>query len=171
MSSIKELREQPLAAGVVRWIGLSPERRGIILTPQSVRAEVGTGLVGDHHARSGKSKRQVTLIQAEHLPVIAGFLRRNELDPALLRRNLVVSGVNLLALKDRSFQIGNAQFRGSGPCAPCSRMEEMLGPGGYSAMRGHGGITAVVEIAGTIQIGDAVLPLDMEELDESSVSA
>lgn len=78
------------------------------------------------------------------------------MDPKVLRRNLAVSGINLLALKDRRFRVGEVILAGSGTCEPCSRMEENLGPGGYQAMRGHGGITARVLEGGTIHVGDIV---------------
>ena len=74
----------------------------------------------------------------------------------LTRRNIVVSGINLLALAKRRFRIGEVVLETTGPCEPCSRMEENLGPGGYNAMRGHGGITARVAKGGTISVGDAV---------------
>jgi MOSC domain-containing protein YiiM len=82
--------------------------------------------------------------------------------PDLLRRNIAVAGINVLALKDRKFQIGDVLLEGSGPCEPCSRMEENLGPGGYNAMRGHGGITARVLEGGTIRVGDAVRVLEAD---------
>src|SRR5690606_11348547 len=102
----------------------------------------------------------LTLIQAEHLPVIAALAGFEAVSPATLRRNLVVSGLPLVALKGRRFRIGEAVFEGTAPCDPCSRMEDALGPGGYNAMRGHGGLCARILVGGRIAVGDAVVPLE-----------
>lgn len=159
--SIQQLTNRFPHAGRVAWIGVSTERRAGITARESVQVRVGTGIDGDHHALRGNpdSKRQVTLIQAEHLPVIAALARLDSMTPEMLRRNISVAGINLLALKDCTFRIGRAVLKGSGPCAPCSRMEENLGPGGYNAMRGHGGITARVLQEGEIRVGDSVVAL------------
>ena len=98
----------------------------------------------------------VTLIQKEHIDAVSSILQKDEIDPALLRRNIVVSGINLTALKNAELRIGNVVLFATGNCPPCNRMEENLGAGGYNAMRGHGGITARVVTGGTIQCGDEV---------------
>jgi MOSC domain-containing protein YiiM len=119
-------------------------------------AVLGTdGLEGDH-GRAGK--RALTLIQAEHLPVIASLCGRAAVAPELLRRNLLVSGINLNALRGVRLALGAAVVEITGPCAPCSRMEAALGPGGYNAMRGHGGWCAEVLQPGRIALGDRVAP-------------
>ena len=145
--------------GRLEVIVLRTARRTLPVRAQHVLANPCRGLEGDHRsARASSSARQVTLIQAEHLPVISA-LCRGPATPELLRRNLVVSGINLLALKDKTFRIGGAVFEGSGLCHPCSRMEEALGPGGYNAVRGHGGILARVLEAGALHVGDELEPL------------
>jgi len=137
---LSELMRQFAGPGKVVWIGIRPEKKAELLPVSSVSVDPEYGIQGDHYAgRSGQ--RQVTLIQAEHLPAIASMLRQDHIQPALLRRNIVVSGINLLALKDKSFQLGEAILEYTGLCHPCSRMEKILGTGGYNAMRGHGGIT------------------------------
>ncbi len=141
--------------GKVDWIGLRPERRAKIRLVDSVQALCESGLVGDRYAgRSGK--RQVTLIQTEHLAVIASLLSIEKVDPESLRRNIAVQGINLLALKGQHFQIGEAVLEYTGLCHPCSFMETTFGAGGYTAVRGHGGITARVVSSGVINIGDSV---------------
>lgn len=156
MEVLKELLSANTVAGKVEWIGMARHARDEIRTPECVHIIHG-GIEGDHHCRPNRtSKRQVTLLQAEHIPVVAAILRRDRIDPRLLRRNLVVSGINLAALKYQTFRIGSAVLRGSGNCPPCSRMEENLGHGGYAAMLTHGGITAIVESEGVIRLGDTV---------------
>jgi len=143
--------------GEVLWIGLRPGHRQPVESVEGAEAVPGNGLVGDRfRGRGAESKRQVTLIQAEHLAAVGSFLGSGPIDPALLRRNIVVSGLNLLALKEKHFRIGDAVLEYTGQCHPCSRMEETLGPGGYNAMRGHGGITARVIEGGLIRVGDGV---------------
>jgi MOSC domain-containing protein YiiM len=139
--------------GRVTWIGLREQRRQPPTRVSEAECKVGRGLTGDH-GRGGT--RAITLIQAEHLVAVAALLRRENLDAALLRRNLVVAGINLLALRNRRFRISGVLLQGTGYCHPCSRMEEALGPGGFNAMRGHGGITASVVAGGVVREGDLV---------------
>jgi len=147
--------------GTVSWIGLRPARDLPMQPVAEARAVVGKGLAGDRY-QGGSGKRGITLIQSEHLPVIAALSGHAGVEPALLRRNVVVSGLPLVALKGRRFRIGEAVFEGTTPCDPCSRMEAALGPGGYNAMRGHGGLCARILEDGVIAVGDALVVLDGE---------
>lgn len=142
--------------GALEWIGLRPRYRAPIVSVQEVHAITNHGLAGDHAGASSGGKRQVTLIQWEHLSVLARLVGSDAIDPALLRRNLAISGINLLALRNCTFAIGDVVLAGTGVCAPCSRMEAALGVGGLNAMRGHGGITARVVTGGVLRVGDVV---------------
>jgi len=152
--SIKDLMNRQAQVGQVTFISIRPERRKPPKQVESVFADAEHGLDGDHYGGGPGGKRQVTLISHEHLLSVASFMGEEALDPRLVRRNIVISGMNLLSLKDKSFCIGEAVLRTTGLCHPCSRMEENLGEGGYSAMRGHGGITAKIVSSGMIKQGD-----------------
>lgn len=155
--TLRELIAHVPQRGRVRWIGVRPSRESEMVELESVDAVGGKGLVGDRYrGRGPRGKRQVSLIQAEHLPVIAGLMQRDVIPPALLRRNLVVEGINLVALKRLRFRIGSVVLEGSGPCAPRSKMDQRLGDGGYAALQGMGGIIARVVEPGAIHLGDEV---------------
>lgn len=142
--------------GRVEWIGIRPARGELMIALESVWIGLDRGLEGDRFNGGAGNPRQVTLIQQEHLDVIAACLHREPIPPSLLRRNIVVSGINLVALKGKSFRIGEAILEFSGLCHPCGKMERLLGAGGYNAMRGHGGITAHVCREGLVRIHDEV---------------
>jgi MOSC domain-containing protein YiiM len=157
--SVKQLLMHLPQVGCVEWIGLRPARDAPMLSVDTVELQIGKGLVGDRFKGHRSSARQVTLLQLEHLQVIAACLHRETILPELLRRNVVVSKINLLALKDKRFQIGEAVLQFRGLCHPCSKMEKILGEGGYNAMRGHGGIVASIYRAGVINLKDSVVSL------------
>jgi MOSC domain-containing protein YiiM len=159
MKPIRDLLAPPDIVGRVEAIVVRGSPRERARRVETTEALAGIGLADDRLGQRGEaelSTRQVTLIQAEHLPVIARLARVGSVDPVGLRRNLVISGINLLALKNARLSVGDALLEIVGPCQPCSRMEEVIGPGGYAAMRGHGGMTARVLSGGRIREGDPV---------------
>ena len=165
MLTLDSLRNTLPQTGRIVWLGARPARKEAMAVTDSLALDTAQGIVGDRYAgRSGE--RHVTLIQAEHLAMLPGLLTSGAepvpqqtatIDPAVVRRNVVVRGINLLALIEQTVQVGSARLEITGRCHPCSRMEKVLGPGGYNAMRGHGGITARVLEAGVIRIGDRLL--------------
>jgi len=159
-SSLNRLFNAPVRSGVLVWIGVRPEQRLAVCLVEEAILDPHVGIEGDHYSRDA-GKRQVTLIQAESLAAIASHLGLETLAPEVMRRNLVTRGINLLALKDRRFRIGDAVLEMTGECHPCSRLEETLGVGGYNATRGFGGITAKVLAPGRISVGDAVVRIDV----------
>lgn len=116
--------------GQLAWIGLRPERRTPMVEVAQALLEPGRGLRSDRWRGSATGARQMTLVAAEHLRTIACHLGLDAVAPAQLRRNLVVEGVNLLALKGHRLRTGAALLEFSGACYPCSRMEEAFGLGG-----------------------------------------
>ena len=144
-----------LPPGTLTWIGLRSERRGQVTPVERAKAIAAKGLEGDHRMdKTPGSARQVTLISEEFMQQIAHFTGLSTIDPVLLRRNLVVSGINLNALRHQRFQIGEAVFEATALCQPCSRMDAALGKGGVAAMIGHGGLCARILNTGYITVGD-----------------
>ena len=146
-----------LGEGIVDWIGVRPHRREPLMAVPHALAVADRGLEGDHRMhKSPGSGRQVTLISAEFIGHIAYQLGIKGLRPSRLRRNIVISGINLNALRRQQFWVGEALLEASQLCHPCARMEAELGPGGVIAMYGYGGLCAKIIRSGDIEVGAAV---------------
>lgn len=140
-----------MKAGRVEWIGVRPKKGAPMETVDEVVAIAGRGLEGDRAAAREGHNRQVTLIQAEHLVVIAKLAGVRKVEPARLRRNVVVSGINLVSLLKKKFRVGDLALVGTGAADPCFQMEDL-----EAAMAGMGGITARILAGGTMRVGDRV---------------
>ena len=146
-----------LGEGCVTWIAIRPRRREPMQQQSRVRAVADLGLEGDHRmTKTPGSGRQVTFISQEFIRQIAEQLGIEHLDPGRLRRNIVMAGLNLNALRRQRFWVGEALFEATQLCHPCARMESELGPGGVMAMFGYGGLCAKVIEGGAIEVGGIV---------------
>ena len=146
-----------LGTATIEWIGVRPRRREPLMAVTEAEAVADLGLRGDHRmTKTPGSGRQVTFISREFVTQIEQHLGTSDLDPAVLRRNIVVSGINLNALRRQQFWFGGALFEATQLCHPCARMEAELGPGGVVAMMGYGGLCAKVLQTGQIAIGDSL---------------
>jgi MOSC domain-containing protein YiiM len=167
MATIINLKENFFQSGKIEWIGLRNSKSREILQVESAELLLDHGLVGDKAGQKLAGKRQVTLIQAEYIPVMESLLNKNKITPETLRRNIVVSGINLSALLRKSLKINDAILEVTGNCPPCNKMEQALGFGAFNAMRNHGGVNAVVKKGGVIRIGDEI-KVCMEKTTEDS---
>ena len=159
MSDLKKRLNTLPQKGKIEWIGLRPAKKKDLVSSTEATVDLKVGLVGDHF-KSVRKKRQITLIQKEHLDFVSKTMKKTKKEiPFLTRRNIVVSNLNLLALKEKQFKLGDeVVLEFTALCHPCSRMEDNLGAGGLNAMRGHGGICAKVINGGTIKVGDTIVP-------------
>lgn len=125
------------------------------------QAVAGRGLVGDRYyfGRGSFNRpqfdphvRDVTLIAAEAI-VTCNARLGTAIDAAAFRRNIVISGGDLAALKGCRFRIGTAVLRVVRSAPPCRYISRMLGEDMMRGLKGVGGIRAVIEHGGEIKKG------------------
>jgi MOSC domain-containing protein YiiM len=134
------------------------------LTHDAVELVAGQGIVGDRfYGKAGKLGAAVSFLAAEVVDEVAAELglERNALDPVLMRRNVVVRGVDLNALRRERFTLRQGddvlEFAAGGETAPCAWMDRALAPGARDLLRGRGGLKATPVTSGTLATGPAVL--------------
>jgi MOSC domain-containing protein YiiM len=131
-----------------------------------VECVAGRGLRGDRYFDHAPDfKGQVTFVARETLERLWEELAipAERRDLAATRRNVVTSGIDLLALIGREFTIGGVRFLGTEECKPCSWMDHAIGEGAEVRLRGQGGLRARILSDGRLRTGP-VGPSDAEPL-------
>ena len=148
-------------AGRVERILTAPNAGSDTVEPPSVEAIAGRGLAGDRYLlpeAGGNAKGNITLIERDSFAHLTGI--GIDVDESELRRNLVVTGIDLNALLGREFTIGEVRCRTSELCEPCSYIEKRTAPGVLRGLVNRGGIRAEILTSGTISIGDPIDAID-----------
>ncbi|MEJ7703232.1 MAG: hypothetical protein WKF47_06065 [Geodermatophilaceae bacterium] len=77
----------------------------------------------------------------------------------MLRRNVIVSGVDLNALIGESFELQGVRFHGTAHCKPCYWLDTAFAPGAEAWLKGNGGLRAEILTNGCLTTGAAELVL------------
>jgi MOSC domain-containing protein YiiM len=77
----------------------------------------------------------------------------------VLRRNVIVSGIELNDLIGTDFELQGVRFRGMGHCKPCYWLDVAVAPGAEDFLEGRGGLRAQILTNGWIEAGDAKLKI------------
>jgi MOSC domain-containing protein YiiM len=132
---------------------------------QSIEVIAGKGLAGDRYA-TGKGfysgvvewDAHVTLIEREPFDALKTD-HDIDLEPGVLRRNLVTKGIDLDSLIGKEFRIGEqAVFRGRKAWPPCAHIVQFSGRKEiFKFLARHSGIGVDALIGGTIRVGDPIV--------------
>ena len=135
--------------GTVVALQLCKERRQPMTPVQEAIAISDLGLEGDQHARDG-SARQVLLMDKETLDALG-------LATGVIKENVTIKGLDFSSIRaGQVFFVGDeVTLEATGPCEPCSRMDEIR-PGLQGALQGRRGIVAMVLNGGILRVGDSV---------------
>ncbi len=141
------------AVGRLEAIWIKPMRRRPMKPVTSATLIANRGVLGNANQNG---RRQVTIISQERWRVAQQQLGC-EVDPALRRANLMISGIDLVNTRGRLLRVGSALIDIWGETRPCRLMDEQL-DGLQDALRADwgGGVFGVILEGGEVQVGDPV---------------
>ena len=151
-------------AGKVVGIFIAGKKEKDPKSVKSVEAVAHRGLVGDrYYTNSGTFSdaephgpgREVTLIEIENVDHLQESIHQ-EVNPALLRRNVLTQGIRLNDLVGRQFMIGNIRLLGVRLCHPCAHLQRLSGLLLKEHLKEKGGLRADILDNGRIHLGDTV---------------
>ena len=127
---------------------------------EEVLCEAGRGLAGDrYYDEESGAKTQVTFVDRKVVDEMCRTLGIVRPDYSSLRRNVLVSGVDLNSLIGKTFAIDGVFFEGVEECKPCYWMDEAVAPGANAFLAGRGGLRCRILNGGILRCGENVLEL------------
>ncbi|MGY1844002.1 MOSC domain-containing protein [Modestobacter sp. SYSU DS0875] len=134
-----------------------------------IEVRAGLGVVGDRYfGKPAHRDASVTVLAVEAVEELAAELGSGPLDALATRRNVVLRGAEVEALRGSEFSLdcgeGEVLLAGGRPAHPCAWLDRVLAPGAHRGMRGRGGVRCAPRTGGVLRLGPAVLrsavPLD-----------
>jgi MOSC domain-containing protein YiiM len=124
-----------------------------------VKAVAGRGLTGDRNfygeGDGHDPADEITLIAAEGLER-ARTDHGLDLAPGEHRRQVVVEGVDLLALVGRTVRVGEVEVAVLADNPGCRHLQNLVGKPVLRGLRRHGGVRGEILRSGVLRVGDAV---------------
>lgn len=125
-----------------------------------IECVAGHGIRGDRfYDYRDNYKGQITFFSFEVFEKLVSHFKLTGKSPGALRRNVIVSGVELNDLIGQEFSIQGVRLRGTAHCRPCYWLDQAVTPGTEKFLAGNGGLRAQILSDGVIATGDAQLVL------------
>lgn len=132
-----------------------------VVARDEVQAVAGRGLEGDRFFASNAGEHdpadEITLIAAEGLDQ-ARAEHGLDLAPGEHRRNVVVEGLDLLALVGQTIRVGEVEVAVMADNPPCKHLQELTGKPVLRQLQGKGGVRGSIVTGGVVRVGDPVQP-------------
>ena len=127
---------------------------------EQVECVAGHGIRGDRFFDYRDDyKGQITFFSHEVFGKLTAHFGLKDKSAGVLRRNVIVSGVNVNDLIGEEFSIQGVRLRGTAHCKPCYWMNQAVAPGAEEFLQGQGGLRAQILSDGVVAVGDAQLVL------------
>jgi MOSC domain-containing protein YiiM len=131
-----------------------------LVETSEIECVAGHGIRGDRFFDYRDNyKGQITLFSREVFDLMSGTFGLMNKSPGVLRRNLIVSGIELNELIGADFTVQGVQFRGTAHCKPCYWMNTAVAPGAEEFLANRGGLRARILSDGRVRLGEAQLAI------------
>ena len=124
-----------------------------IIEKADVECVAGKGLRGDRFFEYQEDyKGQITFFSIEVLQEVCEALSISTPSAGVVRRNVIVEGIDLNQLIGKTFEVQGVLFEGVCECKPCYWMDQAIAPGAEVTLQGRGGLRAKILTDGRLRV-------------------